>query len=300
MKDITYSKKIEQLLVHYRYSTKLAEALNTSRMSLLNWQDDSYNISKSNQNLIDTLYYSKVVIANLTNNDIIANSKKLIKYTKEDLKQYILNQDINTNIVTFNAQGSLEIETGTNELEFNKIIQNTIIEQNIEKQKILEVTNLFYLTKKIITDSIDGIKIDISTIKNWHFILMTGIRDDAGNFSKYKRVIPNVQISLTHPENIKEELILWVKKYNKIQTIKDIAQAHYDFEMIHPFGDGNGRIGRLIMLSQLISLGLIPPIVDMQNKIFYYEALNFANKKSIKALELFIITSIIRMQDRLA
>jgi Fic family protein len=48
-------------------------------------------------------------------------------------------------------------------------------------------------------------------------------------------------------DDIVEELESWVTAYAYIQSLSDIAQAHYHFEMIHPFSDGNGRIGRLIV-----------------------------------------------------
>jgi hypothetical protein len=53
-------------------------------------------------------------------------------------------------------------------------------------------------------------------------------------------LLPNVDTQLTHPDDIVEELKSWVKTYAYIQNLSDIAQAHYHFEMIHPFSDGNG------------------------------------------------------------
>ncbi len=296
MNNISYKHKIIKLLEYYRYSTKLAQALDTSRMSILNWQDDNYNISKDNQSKIDSLFYSKIIIPNITQDDILEEQDKLTKMTALKIKNYLLNKDINNRITLQNAQGSLEIETGTSEHEFNQIIQNTIIEKNIEKQKVLEVNNLYNLTKKIINESFENKSLSIEKIKNWHFILMQGIREDAGEFSEYQRVIPNVKVALTHPDDIKEELSLWVEKYSKIKTIKDIASAHIDFEMIHPFGDGNGRIGRLIMTYQLVLNGYLPTLIDMSNKNFYYESLNYANSDNNMPLEYFIIYAILKMQ----
>ncbi|VVM22390.1 hypothetical protein BSPWISOXPB_5677 [uncultured Gammaproteobacteria bacterium] len=68
--------------------------------------------------------------------------------------------------------------------------------------------------------------------------------------------MPNVDTQLTHPDDIVEELESWVKTYAYIQSLSDIAQAHYHFEMIHPFSDGNGRIGRLIFLHNVYKLAL--------------------------------------------
>lgn len=263
-------------------------------MSILNWKDEEYNISPQNQYKIDSVYYAKVVIPNISSTDIEKEKSKLIKIEKNKFIKYLLDKDINNTIVSKSAQGSLEIETGTTQIEFDYILNSTILEQNIEKQKVLEVNNLYNLTKKVIKDTISASKLDINTIKNWHFILMQGIRDDAGEFSKYQRVIPNVNIVLTHPDNIEEELENWLVKYKKLNSLEDIAKAHLEFELIHPFGDGNGRIGRLIMTSHLISLGYLPAIVDMSNRVFYYEALNFCSLDECTALEYFIIHAILK------
>jgi Fic family protein len=62
-----------------------------------------------------------------------------------------------------------------------------------------------------------------------------------------------------------------IKTYAYIQSLSDIAQAHYHFEMIHPFSDGNGRIGRLIVLAQCLQIGIKPPTVNNSNKALYYK-----------------------------
>jgi hypothetical protein len=77
-----------------------------------------------------------------------------------------------------------------------------------------------------------------------------------------QRVLPNVDTQLTHLDEIVEELESWVKTYAYIQSLSDIAQAHYHFETIHPFSDGNGRIGRLIVLAQCLQIGIKPPTVS--------------------------------------
>ena len=296
--QISWQQKIAKLLEYYKYSTKLAETLNTSRMSLLNWQDENHKISENNQNKIDSLYYSKVVIPNITQESIETERAKLTSLKPNQIIELIDNHEIENNVISYNAQGSLEIETGTTEIEFNKITNSTIIEKNIAKQKVLEVNNLFYLTKKVIEESLNGETLSIDKIKNWHFILMHGIREDAGEFSKYKRTIPDVKITLTHPNDIEEELTFWIERYKNISGTNDLAAAHIDFEMIHPFGDGNGRIGRLIMSFQLTKLGYLPALINIENKNFYYESLIYANSNNNIPLEYFIIFAILQMERK--
>jgi Fic family protein len=73
--------------------------------------------------------------------------------------------------------------------------------------------------------------------------------DNAGEFSTKQRVLPNVDTQLTHPDDIVEELESWVTAYAYIQSLSDIAQAHYHFEMIHPFSDGNSSPGPLVQVN---------------------------------------------------
>jgi Fic family protein len=100
--------------------------------------------------------------------------------------------------------------------------------------------------------------------------------DNAGEFSKKQRVLDNSDTMLTHPDDIQEELENWIIECNNIQSLSDIASAHYHFEIIHPFSDGNGRIGRLIMMAQCLQNNIKPPIIDNNNKALYYVLLNQA------------------------
>jgi Fic family protein len=135
------------------------------------------------------------------------------------------------------------------------------------------------LNDKIIHDTLKGDIEEISCkdIKNWHFILMSGIRSDAGEYSTKYRIIPgSEELTLTDPRDVPEELERWTKKYQPVQTLKDIAEAHAHFELIHPFGDGNGRIGRILMSIHAIHTGYIPPLIDKNNKALYYVVLKHA------------------------
>lgn len=75
-----------------------------------------------------------------------------------------------------------------------------------------------------------------------------------------------------------EELVADIKSDNS-DTIEGIANIHARFEQIHPFSDGNGRTGRLIMLAQALSAGLVPPLVTKERKFAYYKYLELAQTK---------------------
>lgn len=79
----------------------------------------------------------------------------------------------------------------------------------------------------------------------------------------------------TIPEKVPEEmksLINWYSKTKK--TLEDIIQFHSRFEYIHPFQDGNGRVGRLIMFKECLKYNIVPFIIDKKLKMFYYRGLN--------------------------
>ncbi len=300
MQDFTYKEKIEALLEHYKFSTKLAEALKVHRMSVQNWKEDSVSISKENRLNIDILFSIHCIIPNLKKAEVDHKVKQL---TKENHERFIDNIDIVTEVSRKNAFGSLEVEVGdTDEALFYRVVDGSFIEKDIDKRKFLEMNNLAFLTKQILIDTqekrIEFMDSDI--IKKWHLGLMTGIRDDAGRYSTKIRIIPDTRITLTAPEDISEEVEYWVSKYKEVKTIYDIAHAHEHFELIHPFGDGNGRVGRLIMAHQFIKNGMLPPMIDGHNKALYYATLEQAQTEgNIIPLVYFLTEAIERMKEQL-
>ena len=66
-----------------------------------------------------------------------------------------------------------------------------------------------------------------------------------------------------------------LKEYNakKIKTFEDVIDLHQRFEVIHPFQDGNGRVGRLIMFKECLRSGVVPFIIDASIKLLYYNGL---------------------------
>lgn len=116
-------------------------------------------------------------------------------------------------------------------------------------------------------------------IKEYHRILKTGTYDsqkDWFNVGEYKK-LENMAggIETTLPGNVPEEMHNLLENYRQkhAHTINDIITFHHNFENIHPFQDGNGRVGRLIMFKECLKNNIVPFIIDEEHKLYYYRGL---------------------------
>ena len=80
----------------------------------------------------------------------------------------------------------------------------------------------------------------------------------------------------TSPNDVSKEITKLLNWYNGLKnaTIEDIIEFHCKFERIHPFQDGNGRVGRIIMFKECLKNNIIPFIILDKNKAFYYRGLS--------------------------
>ena len=140
----------------------------------------------------------------------------------------------------------------------------------------------------------DDFTISVDFILGIHLRLMNGIISGAGQFRTHSVRIMGSHVTLANWQKIPdllEELVADIQNDNS-DMIENIANFHARFEKIHPFSDGNGRTGRLIMLAQALSAGLVPPLVTKERKFAYYKYLELAQtKEDYKPLEYFIAES---------
>ena len=123
-------------------------------------------------------------------------------------------------------------------------------------------------------------------IKEYHRILKSGTSDvfrDYFNVGGWKK-IPNevANMETTKPEDVEFEMTKLVDDYlgKSIISFEDIVTFHYKFEAIHPFQDGNGRVGRLIMFRECLKHDIMPFIISDEMKLYYYRGLKeFTNDK---------------------
>lgn len=150
--------------------------------------------------------------------------------------------------------------------------------ESVRVDDIIETINHFdafrYLLKIADDELSEGI------IKEFHRILKTGTSDSRKEWFKvgdYKAIANIVgEKETTPPAKVALEIKKLLLEYNSIQekTIDDLIDFHCRFENIHPFQDGNGRVGRLILFKECLAANITPVLIEDKNKLFYYRGLN--------------------------
>lgn len=149
--------------------------------------------------------------------------------------------------------------------------------ESIRVDDIMETVNHFRCIDLIIERA--EVKLTETLIKELHLILKAGTshsRKEWFAVGEYKRLPNEVGgKETTAPENVHREIKALLKEYNskKTKRFEDIVDLHQRFESIHPFQDGNGRVGRLIMFKECLANGHVPFIITEELKLFYYRGL---------------------------
>ncbi len=125
--------------------------------------------------------------------------------------------------------------------------------------------------------------IDSSFIKDIHAIMFEDalkvapeyVSKPVGAYRLDERYIKGVDIKLSTPNKISNDLENLLYKFNSNNmSLADIAEFHILFERVHPFADGNGRVGRLIMAFQAIQNNIVPPLIENEHRNEYLKAIN--------------------------
>lgn len=156
---------------------------------------------------------------------------------------------------------------------------NTIGVENevLNVDDVIETSNHFRCIDLIIDHAASTLSEHF--IKELHHILKTGTSDSRKDWfavGEYKR-LPNevggMQTAL--PEEVADKMKALLSDYNAVpkKTLDDILDFHVRFERIHPFQDGNGRVGRLIMFKECLKYNIVPFIIEENLKLFYYRGL---------------------------
>lgn len=210
-----------------------------------------------------------------------SNSKKTLLYILKLEKESKLKGGIYHKVQIELTYNSNHIEGSCLTHDQTRYIYETntigLTNEVINVDDIVETANHFRCIDLIIDKA--NLNITENLIKQLHLILKNGTTDSRKNWfvvGDYKKLPNEVGGKVTtSPEKVEDEVKSLIEWYNNIKnkTLKDIIEFHYRFECIHPFQDGNGRVGRLLMFKECLKYNIVPFIIDDKLKTFYYRGL---------------------------
>ncbi len=294
---MNYQTQLKSILQASGWSQEeLARRLDVSFVTLNTWVNAKSEPRKKAQDSIQALYFDIVGFDSVDREELDGRKKiaaslhtsvRAIAGDELALNKLILYLTYHTNTI----EGSTMTLADTEEVLFNNqvLTNRTQVEQaEARNHQAALLWLLGELRKKdfVLTED---------TIKGLHLRLMNGILSDAGQYRRHSVRIMGTQVAVANylkvPSAMSELLSVTINEYGDIVT--RLARVHAAFEKIHPFSDGNGRVGRLLMLAQALRSGIVPPLVVKEKRRAYYKYLEMAQtKEEFGPLEFFVAESI--------
>ena len=265
--------------------TKLAEKFGVSFAAFNSWWNGKANPRPKMQASIDELFLEVTGQKKIPSDELIAKKQVLYQKSKENkniVTEILDNTDIRDQFIlklTYHSnsiEGSTLTEPDTAAILFdNAALPNKSLTEQLEAKN--HQTALNYLFDHIAKKE----KVDENLALKLHSILMNGVRPDAGVYRNHAVRITGVNLPTANYMSV-PKLMLEVATQITEKT-KDIirlsAIVHSKFEQIHPFSDGNGRVGRLLMNAMLLKANFAPAIIHQEQKRLYYTYLYKAQTK---------------------
>ena len=194
-----------------------------------------------------------------------------LKVDKNSLIQLLNEAEVSEQVYNSNA-----IENSTLTLEeTDKILRQINLDRFISERELFEAKNLARVVEYIHKTSISD-ELDLDRILLLHKMLISNIRDDiAGRFrelTEWVRVVSHVAADPAHVREMLQESLIDYQCSSQEHIVKKIAKFHLQFENIHPFVDGNGRIGRVLNNYLLLRAGHVPINIKFMDRSVYYDA----------------------------
>ena len=265
--------KLEKIIEATAISrSELARRLEVSYKTVYRWLEQGVNPHPSQSNDIDQLFKEYVDLRSVVLS-LKRKAKNPIKILRDDeniRNKFFLEMTYNSNAIEGSRMTIKETE---------KVFAGEIT-RGKELFEILEVVNHKNALEFLLENIKPGFKIDKTYILKLHEIVMYNFNNKLpGKYRTGHVNLTNTDTPLPSAQDVPLKMGKLIKNINNYEPdpITKIAYDHYEFESIHPFFDGNGRVGRLIMVTQLLSQGFSPAIVKLDDRYKYYMALSKAD-----------------------
>lgn len=216
-----------------------------------------------------------------------------LKKNKETLLDMIFEAELPESVYNSNA-----IENSTLTIaETEKILLELDVSRNVSLREVFEAKNLARVFEYI-KSKINSKNLDNELILFFHKMLISNIDDNiSGRFRKqyeFVRIGTHIVPAPEHIETMMEAALLEYSSNHSVYFLEKITQFHLNFEHIHPFNDGNGRIGRVLINYQLMQLGFPPIIIrDKEKTIYYLGFKEFREKNKNVTMEKVLILALL-------
>jgi len=293
---MTYIEQLKAIVRATGWSQEeLARELKVSFPALNAWLNERATPRQGAQDRIAALYSSILGVDVVDPADLhhakqaaakLSYSVRTLREDKKALDTLTLYLTYHTNTI----EGSTMTLADVEDVIFdNKVLANrTLIEQAEARN---HQAALHWLLDKI-AETGKTFTLDEQLILDLHVRLMNGIISNAGQYRNHSVRIMGTHVPLANWQRIPEliqQLVTEAQTESSEDIVTRLARFHARFEKIHPFSDGNGRTGRLLLLAQALSADRIPPLVLRERKQAYYKYLEVAQtKENYESLELFL------------
>ena len=298
---MTMQDKITQILQEAKWSQEeLARRLKVSFKTLNGWATGKAEPRANNAEAIDQLYFA-VVGRTEVDQAYLARQKQRALGTHLDLRELLNNEELlnlTTLFLTYhtnNIEGStMTINDVATVLEDeNAVIANRSYREQAEARN--HRAAFLYLLGQLKLAGRD-FRWTPEVILETHQRLMNSLLDDAGRYRQYGVRVMGSNVARANYVSVPQkmnDLIAYMNTPTR-DVIGRLARTHAIFELIHPFSDGNGRVGRLIMFAQAMQYGIVPPLVLKERKRAYYKYLENAHQaEDYDLLAMFIAESVL-------
>ncbi|MBQ3413713.1 Fic family protein [Candidatus Saccharibacteria bacterium] len=301
-----YSKKLKQILTATGWSQEiLAGKLGVSFVTLNSWVNEKSEPREGVRGKIEAIF-ADVMGSEAVDVKELAELKRRAVAQRYSAKRLANDRQLLERLTTSltyhsnGTEGSTMTEQDVAAVVYgNQTLRNrTATEQ---REAINHQTALYFLLD-VLAEAGRDFQFTPDLVKSTHLRMMNGVISDAGYYRNHAVRIRGANVALANYLKVPELVQSWCNLTNSETTDKIglMARAHAEFERIHPFTDGNGRTGRLLLFALALKLETVPPILKKERRFAYYKYLELAQtREQTDPLEMLIAQAMLETAEEI-
>ena len=279
---------------------ELARVFGVSRQTISSWlRGDSEPQLRKRQDI--ELYYLEIIGSDTVADDVLADVVAQADQAELSVQELMASSALLDRMLVLMTYHTNSIEGSTMTMVDNqkvlledKVLTNRTAREQQEARN--HRTALFWLLDQIADGTLtwnEQLALDV------HIRMMNGLVSDAGQYRQHGVRILGSHVAVAN--HVKIPTLMTELFAGKMpETFAEVAQFHASFEKIHPFSDGNGRVGRLLIYALMLIRGTVPPIIERERRAAYYHALEQAQMHgNVSPLTYLIAREVIEAKENL-